>query len=87
MRIFLGAHKEASIRMALSRAICASRIGVGVSLHGRHRRWRQIKTNDLPSMKEWSQSLGGDAWTSPKEYREAFEIAMTGRCFCITENG
>ncbi|KAF7902287.1 hypothetical protein EAF00_002190 [Botryotinia globosa] len=83
----VGACKEVSARMALSRIICASKIADGVSLYGRHHGWREIKTSDLPSMEEWGQFLGGDVWTLQEEYRGAFEIASTGRCFYVTKNG
>ncbi|KAF7888693.1 uncharacterized protein EAF02_003234 [Botrytis sinoallii] len=83
----VGICRETSVRVALSRVICASKIADGVSLYGRHHGWRQIKTNDLPSVEEWSQFLGGDVWTLQEEYRGAFEIASTGRCFYITKNG
>ncbi|TGO56479.1 hypothetical protein BCON_0077g00330 [Botryotinia convoluta] len=78
--------REASVRMALSRVICASKVADGVSMYGRHHGWRQIKTNDLPSMEEWSQFLGRDVWTLQEEYRRAFEIASTGRYFYVTKN-
>ncbi|TGO61035.1 hypothetical protein BOTNAR_0135g00120 [Botryotinia narcissicola] len=83
----VGACREVSARMALSRVICASKIADGVSLYGRHHGWRQIKTSDLPSMEEWNQFLSGDVWTLQEEYRRAFEIASTGRCFYVTRNG
>ncbi|TGO35734.1 hypothetical protein BHYA_0148g00080 [Botrytis hyacinthi] len=79
-------NEKASVRMALSRVICASKIADGVSLNGRHYGWRQIKTSDLSSMEEWSPFLGADVWTLQEEYRGAFEIASTGRCFYVTKN-
>ncbi|TGO86408.1 hypothetical protein BPOR_0306g00060 [Botrytis porri] len=79
--------REASLRMALSGFICASKIDDRVSLNGRRCGWRQIKTHDLPSMEEWSQFLGGDVWALQEEYRRAVEIASTGRCFYITKTG
>ncbi|KAF7910709.1 uncharacterized protein EAF01_002219 [Botrytis porri] len=83
----IGTCREASLRMALSGFICASKIDDRVSLNGRRCGWRQIKTHDLPSMEEWSQFLGGDVWALQEEYRRAVEIASTGRCFYITKTG
>ncbi|KAF5868907.1 putative heterokaryon incompatibility protein [Botrytis fragariae] len=74
---YIGTCREASVRMVLSRVTCASKIADGI----------QIKTNDLPSMEEWSQFLGRDVWTLQEEYRGAFEISSTGRCFYVTKNG